>query len=117
MDDFIQKILSKPNHSEARAWLNKHTDEYFINLGELPTNEESLALVSKFYANGAVEVVAVEIDQYPDEGENTGKLVIALPSEKEKREKVLGLCSDLAEEQGFDRLTDEGQTHVFVMLD
>lgn len=117
MDSLIKELLAQPNHSEARAWLNKHSDKYFINLGELPTNQDSLELVEKFYVNGALEVIAVEIDKYPEEGENTGRLIIVLPHNKEKRDKILELCSAISEEQGFDRLIDTGQTHVFLMLD
>lgn len=117
MDNLIQKLLAQPNHAEARTWFNKHTDEYFINLGELETNQASLELVENFYSSGATEVIAVEIDQYPEEGENTGRLVIVLPDDKGKREKVLALCSDISEGQGFDRHTDIGQTHEFLMLD
>ena len=116
-ESFIEARLANQNKAEVRSWLeNTHTDEYFVNLGELGSNEESLDLVDKFYDAGAVEVIAVEIDKY-EEGENTGKLVIVLPEDTEKRAKVLGLCSEIAEGQGFDRVEDFGQKRVFLMLD
>ena len=100
-----------------RAWLGGHRDDYFINLGELESNEASLQLVNRFYEAGAIEVVAVEIDKYEGEGENTGKLVVVLPEGAEQRSKVLDLCSDIAQQQGFDPLEDFGQRRVFIMLD
>ena len=117
-ESFIEARLANPNKVEARSWLeNTHSDEYFVNLGELGSNEESLDLIDKFYSAGAVEVIAVEIDKYEGEGENTGKLVVVLPEDKERRAKILELCSNIAEEQGFDRLEDFGQKRVFLMLD
>ena len=117
-ESFIKARLANPNKAEARSWLEDiHSDEYFVNLGELESSEKSLDLVNSFYDAGAVEVIAVEIDKYEDEGENAGKLVIVLPEDKEQRAKVLDLCSNIVEEQGFDRLEDFGQKRVFLMLD
>ena len=116
-EEFIDARLADPNKAEVRAWLGGHSDGYFINLGELESNEASLQLANRFYDAGAVEVVAVEIDKYEGEGENTGKLVVVLPEDRQQRAKILDLCSDIAQEQGFDRLDDFGQRRVFVMLD
>jgi hypothetical protein len=114
---FIEQRLANPKQAEARAWLDGHNDEYFINFGESGSNEESRELVDKFYDYGAVAVIAVEIDKYEGAGKNTGKLVIVIPENKEQRAKILDLCNDIAEEQGFDRLEDFGQRRVFLMLD
>ncbi len=73
-------------------------------------------LVEELYAAGAVEVLAVEIDRY-EEGENSGKLVIELSQIAQDREMVLDIAGKIAESQGFDRVTDDGQKYVFVMLD
>jgi hypothetical protein len=115
-EELIAARLANPNKAEARAWLDKHTDKCRATLGEL-LNDESLELVNNLYNVGAVEVIAVEIDEYESEGENTGKLVIVLPGDKENRAKVLNICSGIAEELGFDPLTDYGQKRVFLMLD
>ncbi len=75
-----------------------------------------IQLVKEIYAAGAVQVLAVEIDSY-DEGENTGKLVIELPTKAQDREMVLGIAGKIAESQGFDSEPYNGQRFVFVMLD
>ena len=116
-EKFIDARLADPNKAEVRAWLGGHSDEYFINLGELESNEASLQLVNRLYEAGAIEILAVEINKYEGEGENTGKLVVVLPEGGEQRSKVLDLCSDIAQEQGFDPLEDFGQRRVFIMLD
>jgi hypothetical protein len=85
-------------------------------LGEDETTADSIQLVEEIYAAGAVHVLAVEIDSY-DEGENTGKLVIELPANAQDREMVLQIAGKIAESQGFDPESDNGQKYVFVMLD
>src|SRR5437870_3819650 len=115
-EKFIDARLADPNKAEVRAWLGGHRDDYFINLGELESNEASLQLVNRFYEAGAIEIVAVEIDKYEGEGENTGKLVVVLPEGGEQRSKVFDLCSDIAQEQGFDPLEDFGQRRVLSCL-
>ena len=67
-----------------------------------------MQLVEELYAAGAVEVLAVEIDRY-EEGENSGKLVIELSQIAQDREMVLDIAGKIAESQGFDRETDNGQ--------
>jgi len=116
-EKFIQELLSNPNKSEAYSWLDECSDDSFSNVGELESTEKSLDLIQEIYGAGAVEVIAVEIDKYPDGDENTGKLVIVMPEEPEKRKKVLEWCSRISGEQGFAAHEDYGQRHEFVMLD
>ena len=114
---FIREMLEKPNKAEAFSWLDECTDDSFRTVGESETNEQSIDLIHEIYKAGAVEVTAVEIDKYPDGDENTGKLVITLPDEPEKRRRVLEWCSRISQVQGFAAHEDYGQRHVFVMLD
>ena len=114
--DFSRERLEDPNSkkAEALAWLENSKGNN--TLGELSTTEESVALVKEAYEAGAVEVLAIEIDQY-DEMENTGKLIVKLPREPAPRERVFRWCGNQAEAQGFDAEKDSGQTHLFIMLD
>jgi hypothetical protein len=100
--------------AEALGWLKESGTNN--TLGELGTTGESIALVQAAYEAGALEVLAIEIDGYGD-FENTGKLIVKLPTEKGARNRVLHWCGRIAVEQGFDPEEDTGQTHVFVMLD
>jgi hypothetical protein len=118
MKSFCETLISKPDAKEAREWLQSARKRRFT-LGELDSTQKSLALVEKAYASGAVRVTAVEIVEYPEMGggQNTGKLVIELPDAGSNRAKVLAWASKIAEEQGFDALSDTGERYVFVMLD
>jgi hypothetical protein len=115
-DTFIHKLLDNPNKAEALSWLKDGGEDSFRNLGELDTTEESIALVQHLYDLGAVEVLAVEIDTYP-EGQNTGKLVITLPDTSEARKKIFAWSSEQAESLGFAPDKDVGQKQLFVGLD
>jgi len=117
-DSQWERLISALNAKEAREWLQSGRKRGFT-LGELDSTEESLALVEKAYAAGAVRVTAVEIDVYADMGgcQNTGKLVVTLPDAPSERAEVLAWAGEIAEEQGFDAATDDGQRYVFVMLD
>jgi subtilase family serine protease len=113
---FIQKFLDNPNKQEVLAWLDKDvTENYAVTLGEMDVNE-SYDFARKIYNFGAVEVLAVEIDSYPD-GENTGKLLIVLPNDIEKRKTLFAWNAHNAKSLGFEAEKDFGQEYIFVMLD
>ncbi len=86
-------------------------------LGELPTREVSIELAKVIYDLGATKVTAVKIDRYPDGQENTGRIVISLPSNSEARTRVFKWYGEQSEQLGFDPETDTGQKHLLLMLD
>lgn len=112
-DSFCIKLLGN-GHQETRDWLKAGREN---TLGEIQTNEESLAFVKELYALGAPHVFAVEIGKYAGGLENTGKLVVELPSNGDQRSGVIGWAAKIAHEQGFDAYSDVGQMYIFVMLD
>ncbi|MEO0769499.1 MAG: hypothetical protein AAFY72_08700 [Cyanobacteria bacterium J06649_4] len=115
-DEFVQRFFGLPSTKEALEWLRRNDHKRLRTLGEYDTTANSIQLVEEMYAAGAVRVLAVEIDAYEDE-ENTGKLVIELPTTQKDREKVLSIVGKIAESQGYDPEPDEEQRYVFVMLD
>jgi hypothetical protein len=114
---FIRERLEDPDSKKAEAlsWLEGSAGKN--TLGELSSTGESILLVKEAYDAGAVEVLAIEIDEYESGQENTGKLILKLPSEAELRKRVFQWCADQAEAQGYEGEKDEGQTHIFVSLD
>ncbi|MEZ6047047.1 MAG: hypothetical protein R3C11_15985 [Planctomycetaceae bacterium] len=116
-DKFVDRFLGQENTEEALSWLKAglDTDSHLLSEG-WPT-QESIDFIQRFYDAGAVEVLAVDIDQYEDGMENTGKLVIKLPEDPAKREAVLGLGGEIAMRNGFSQEPDQGQTYLFLMLD
>src|SRR5688572_7455985 len=100
-DDFVQPYLNAPDTKEALGWLRAGNEQDFRSIGELETNEESLQLIELIYAAGATEVLAVEIDEFP-EGQNTGKLVVKLPDDVAKRKRLLEWAGTSAQQQGCE---------------
>ncbi len=115
-DEFVQQFLDDPETTEALAWLKAAEHDDSRSLGEFGSAAESIELVNRFYDAGAAEVLAVEIDD-DDDYANTGKLVIKLPTETDRRGAVLSVAGEIAVSQGFDPEPDSGQSYVFVMLD
>jgi hypothetical protein len=115
LESFCEKLLDGDTCREAVSWL-KDRSRGQLTLSELQTTSESLRLVRRLYALGAKKVFAVGIasDRH---GENSGKLVIALPKNPEKRRRVLRWCSKQAQSEGFAADPDIGQKYAFVMLD
>lgn len=121
-DEFCQQFLGDPNTREVLAWLRgKPEGELFRTLGELGSTEESIALAQEIYDAGAVEVLAVEIDDYDEDddggGQNTGKLVVKLPDQPNARKRVFAWVNANSQSHGFDPEPDTGQNYLFTMLD
>ncbi len=116
-DAFVQQFLNAPNTREVLEWLRGAPDGEFRSLGEFGSTEESIALAQDIYDAGAAEVLAVEIDYYEGDGQNTGKLVIKLPDESEARKRVFAWAGANSESHGFGPEPDTGQRFLFSMLD
>jgi hypothetical protein len=112
-DDFCNRMLTENNPEELKVWLydGKST------LGEIQTNSESISLADKAYNSGAVNIFGVDIEFDPELGNNTGRLVVELPTKKDKRQSVLNWAAPIAHEQGFDAYSDVGQKYIYVSLD
>ena len=116
-DKFVQQFLGAPDTREVLEWLRTTPDGEFRSLGESGSTEDSIALAQEIYDAGAAEVLAVEIDEYEDEVQNTGRLVIKLPDEAEARKRVFAWTNAISESHGFDPEPDTGQHYLFTMLD
>jgi hypothetical protein len=117
--NIVTEELIEPDrerHQPCDSWDAARRRRGHFTLTDVPAIPESIALVQEIYDAGAVEVLAVEIDDYPDDGQNTGKLVIRLPN-GEQRKGVFAWAGSAAEAQGFDPEQDMGQSYLFVMLD
>ena len=115
MSDVIAEMLAS-NKAEAIAWLRDGTPSSFRNLGEMETTEESIAFAQHFYDLGAASVLACRIAEY-DQGQNSGHLLVQLPSDVGARERLFAAHRKHAESMGFEGEPDEGQAYLFMMLD
>ena len=114
---FITARLADPNKAEAMSWLSSGPPGSVRTLGEMESNEASVAFVRRLYDLGAVEVLAVEIDTDENGDANSGALLITLPDDPVARERLFGWSAQQAADMGFDGYEDFGQRHLFVMLD
>jgi hypothetical protein len=115
MEDVITEMLASTK-AEALEWLRGGSESSFRNLGEMETTDESIAFAQRFYDLGAESVLACKIAEY-DEGQNSGHLLIQLPSDDRARERLFAAHREHAESMGFEGEPDEGQEYLFMMLD
>jgi hypothetical protein len=111
-DLFCAKLMEKGRRANAVEWIQSegHT------LGEMD-HSESRRLVTKLMDLGAVAIHACEIDSYSEGEENTGHLVVELPSPSRARKALRKALNRLAREQGYEGDPDKGQRYSYVKLD
>ena len=115
MAKVIREMLAS-NKAEAIEWLRAGSRSSFRNLGEIETTEESIAFAQRFYDLGAESVLACKIMKY-HVGQNSGHLLIQLPSDHRARKRLFAAHGEHAESMGFEGEPDEGQKFLFMMLD
>lgn len=112
-DDFCLQLLKTGNSQELQNWL-KQRGNY---LGEDLTHEQSIKFANNLYSMGAHKVFAVDIEEVDENIENTGRLIVELPSSQFDRIKIFQFIGDIQKKQGFDADTDNGQKYLFFMID
>jgi hypothetical protein len=113
-DRFAASLL-RDGAQEARDWLAR--GESTRTLGEFASTASSIRFVSQLVRAGALAAWAVQIDRYPDGTENTGRIVVELPDNREARAKILARLSRKSKAMGAGPIEDAGQKYVFLMLD
>jgi hypothetical protein len=111
--DFVKQFMAG-NKAEALTWLRAGSATAPRNLGEMGT-QESIEFVERLYGLGAQEVLAVEIDEYPD-GANSGHALVRLPADDHARQALFAFEREDAEAHGFEGTPDEGQEYIYLML-
>lgn len=112
----IDELMESPQSKEVLVWLQGGAPGT-RTLGEQSTTEASVSFAQELYSLGAVRITAVEIDTYDSGEENTGKLVVTLPSDLVARAKLFAWNTEHAREMGFSPDEDVGQKHLLLMLD
>jgi hypothetical protein len=112
IDEFCQSMLAAGKRADAESWIESkgHT------LGEY-SHAKSRNLVRKLLRIGARCVHVCDIDDYDDNQENSGHLVVELPDDSEKRRQVLREIDRIVAPQGYDGNFDDGQRYAYVKLD
>jgi hypothetical protein len=95
------------------AWVKESKDHDIRTIGE-QSPEESLNIVERLYQQGAERVWAVDLENYPNEGQSTNNLVIELPTDPKLRQQLFLLEGRVAARGGFDPVSDDGQHYMFL---
>ncbi len=112
---FIEQRLAGRT-APALAWLGEATADAERTLGEMDP-KLSVEFVEALSKLGAAEIVAVDIEvALGTDGQTSNHLVIRLPEDSQARARVLGFCSVIAKDQGFDAMIDSGQAWEFLKL-
>lgn len=112
-DSLCIKLIKTTKSAEVMAWLRSGN----ATLG-IFGNADSIILAEEAYKLGAKQIIAVEIDEYSDDGlENTGRICVEMPTSSDARQRVVEWARKIANEQGFDGELDLNQRYLFLMLD
>jgi len=109
---FCAMIMEKGRRANAIEWVQtpKHT------LGEMD-EEASRRLIAKLVRAGAAAIHACEIQSFDGDRQNTGHLVVELPTQAAVRLKLLKQLEHLARKGGYRGEADAGQQLAYVKLD
>lgn len=102
---------------DAIEWLHGSSGQCVRTIGELPSVEDSISWVNEFIEGGANRVFVIYVQTDDDGGQNTGHLLIELPSEPRDRKRALEFCNEQNRLTGHRSVKDVGQQFVHVILD
>lgn len=116
---FIASLLAKPNHSEARAWLqgsNGHASAK--SLGRFKREDDATKFVNALYEAGAVEVIASETYSNKAHDRFADSLLVRLPRTLAKRKAIRKVTAQLQKRKlgAIQPDDDFGETHLFLSL-
>jgi hypothetical protein len=114
---FIQSVLEKPDHAEARVWLNAKAPAN-RSLAKFPTAKTALRFVDQLYAAGADAVIIAAIYSGKRHKLFADWLLVQLPGSKSKRAALRKICREFCRKRGGAALPDKdiAETHLFMML-
>jgi len=114
---FVQGLLEKPNHAEARKWLGETSGRRL--LGHFGSQAEASQFIEELYTAGAVSVVAADLSSNARDDQFCERLLVQLPSDKAKRNAIRQVCQHLCatSKAAFQPDHDIGETHLYLLLD
>jgi hypothetical protein len=112
LDAFCSMLMKKGRRENAVTWIGKQNH----TLGERDWRR-SKRLVERLSALGCVQIYACDVTAYEDGLQNTGHLVVEMPTEDPARTKILKAIGQLASEVGYSGDFDDGQRYAYIKLD
>lgn len=117
-DQFIQSILEKPGHAEARTWLKGKTRPHTRSLAKFATTKAALKFVEQLYSAHAAGVFVAAISADKRKKIFADWLLVQLPPSKSIRNSLRKICREFCERRGGVVLPDKetGESHLYLML-
>jgi hypothetical protein len=116
---FVERLLQKPNQTDARALLtSRKTRTQRTQLGGFKSDRKPVEFIKRLYAAGAVSVTAVDLYSN-DRGESfCDRLVVELPKARSERDAVRNICGALClkRKASLSPKRDLGETHLCLLL-
>jgi hypothetical protein len=117
-EQLIDRLLADPTKQEALEWLGGGVTGESRTVGGCETNHDSIEFIREIYNLGASEIIAVNVHRHrKSAGERTGKLVVTLPQDQKQRIAIFDWCKRQGDSLGFTPDLDQGESHLFLLLD
>jgi hypothetical protein len=114
-DVFVRGLLAKPNHSEARTWLE--TGKKTVrSLGRFKSEKTALKLVGELYQAGAVNVIVPDIYQNKRGGQFTDYLLVQMPKAKAIRTAIRKVLEQRQKLGAIEPDTDIGEEYLILSM-
>jgi len=112
---FVQGLLSKPNRSEARAWLQAGGKTKRLP-GHFKRGSEAMKFVEQLYQAGAVKVIVPDIYQSRKGDQFADNLLVQLPKAAAARKSVRQVCQLLRKRKLGAVAPDEDLGEAYLLL-
>ena len=116
---FVDSLLEKPNHSEARKWLAKKSGDKTVRLmGRFKSEQIAAKFVEALYTVGAVEVIVPDIYRSKARDRYSDCLLVQLPRSAAKRKTIRKVCAQLRTRKlgAVQPDLDVGEGHLYLSL-
>lgn len=103
---------------EAKKWLRQNDSESALASNRFGETRDALQFVQQLYAAGAVRVIVPQASIRKDDIETyADSLVVTLPSDPAKRERVWKLCAQELRREGENPGDSASEDHVLLWWD
>jgi len=114
--------LQNSNYFEAKDWLNENKNAFPLASNRFNSKEDALKFVDNLYKNGAQGVYVINVYQdsrtiKDENGPYADTLVVKLPPDKDNRKKLFDIYTDETKREGFDTVSDFGQSELLFWWD
>jgi hypothetical protein len=118
LDTHDAAIVKNMQGPEALEWLKKSENESALASNRFATTQDAVRFVQRLYDAGAVRVIVPNETITSDEVEvYADGLVVTLPEEQNKRQRVWILCAEEIKRSGEKPTKSPSESHVFLWWD